>query len=461
MPNNMYIAVEIMSRELHAKVLLACVAAEQGYNATVGNSDEMRDALRAWKPGVIVWKGLAKKAQKNYRLFHDFGHIVVAQCEEGLAYPSSKFYTKLRVSVEALSELDIFFAWGKKQKQDILSKVPGEEQKITLAGNPRIDLLDEKYRGVFDKEVDNINKTYFPYLLVNTNFSSFTHVIGCDAVIDRLKKKGTIITNEDEKFYRGRAENREKLFYEFIKMLESLTSSFKDYNIILRPHPTESISLWKSKLSHLEKVKVVREGSAIPWIIGSELLIHNDCTTAIEASILGKDVISYRPTANNLYESKFAVAFGVSAETIDALSAAVQDSLDSNKMRVSSISVEDKNLLKNYIHSIDNEPACKVIVHHVDRLIESNKHRRQKSFLVEMKRIIRRYRYGIINFKKSRRKAARAELDRKRGLQSKKRLTVSDVREIIDMLNSNSKLFNDLVVKPVLGTETCIKIFKK
>ena len=447
-----------MSRELHAKALLACIAAERGYTAIIGDSTEMRDALRTWKPGIIVWKGLVKKVQNNYRLFHYFGHKVVAQCEEGLVYPIAEFYTKLRVSEEALNELDLFFAWGEKQAADILTKVPGKENKIILAGNPRIDLLDKRFRGVFKKDVEKITKQYSPYLLVNTNFSSYTHTIGPEAVIQRLKAKGTIKTAEEEEFYRGRSLNRKKLFHEFVLLLESLNSSLTDYNIILRPHPSEDISLWQDSVSHMKRVKVIREGSAIPWLIGTELMIHNDCTTALEASILGKDVISFRPTANNPYESELAVSFGVSTETIDDLSEAIDGILNKNDKAESTTNSIGHENLKKYISSIDSKLASEVIVDNLD-LLSRCKHQERKDFLAQLKTFARRQRYKWINYKKSRRKNSLKSRDGET-IEKNKNLTLSDVKEIIEELNEYSRCFNNLDVKPVWGTRSCFRIRK-
>jgi hypothetical protein len=336
--------------------------------------------------------------------------------------------------------------------------VPGKENKIILAGNPRIDLLDKRFRGVFKKDVEKITKQYSPYLLVNTNFSSYTHTIGPEAVIQRLKAKGTIKTAEEEEFYRGRSLNRKKLFHEFVLLLESLNSSLTDYNIILRPHPSEDISLWQDSVSHMKRVKVIREGSAIPWVIGSELMIHNDCTTALEASILGKDVISFRPTANNPYESELAVSFGVSTETIDDLSEAIDGILNKNDKAESTTNSIGHENLKKYISSIDSKLASEVIVDNLD-LLSRCKDQERKGLLPQLKMIARRQRYKWINYKKSRRKNSLKSRDGETK-EKNNNLELSDVKEIIEELNDYSRCFNNLDVKPVWGTRSCFRIRK-
>ena len=61
MLRNLYIPVENKKRELQAKILFACVAAEHGFKPVLGFNREIKHNLKIWSPGVITWKGLAKK----------------------------------------------------------------------------------------------------------------------------------------------------------------------------------------------------------------------------------------------------------------------------------------------------------------------------------------------------------------------------------------------------------------
>ena len=78
----------------------------------------------------------------------------------------------------------------------------------------------------------------------------------------------------------------------FINLCKDL-SSLDKYNIILRPHPEENISTYKDSFSSYKNIQAISEGSVIPWIISSELMIHHDCTTSIECGMLGKSSIAY------------------------------------------------------------------------------------------------------------------------------------------------------------------------
>ena len=47
--------------------------------------------------------------------------------------------------------------------------------------------------------------------------------------------------------------------------------------------------------NYSEKIKIIRSGNIIPWLVSSKLVIHNGCNTAIEGLLLDQTIISYRP----------------------------------------------------------------------------------------------------------------------------------------------------------------------
>ncbi len=53
--------------------------------------------------------------------------------------------------------------------------------------------------------------------------------------------------------------------------------------IIVRPHPSENHEKWCEVLPEHEKVIVKHEGNVLPWLMAAQVVIHNSCTTGIEA----------------------------------------------------------------------------------------------------------------------------------------------------------------------------------
>ena len=453
----LYIPVENKKRELQAKVLFACVAAENGFNTILGVNREIKHYLKVWPHGIIAWKGLARKGGNTYKYFHSLGHRVISWCEEGIVYPSAEFYRRFRVFSEALDEVDMFFAWGQNQADDILSEVSEGKNKIILAGNPRLDLLRSKYRGVFDKEVRDIKNEYKSFILVNSNFAAFTHKLGNEVVIENLKKGGRIVTKEDEAFYRGRAENRQQLFQYFVEMLNELNSSLNNRTIVLRPHPSEDMGIWENAISGLENVKLVRRGSAIPWIIASELLIHNNCTTGLEAYLLGKPVISYRPTAGNDYESRLLIAVSRSAETLDSLKETVMQILNGDQSSEEHQNKDTNQILNHYVGNSENEYSVDVIARELVKIADHEFLPQDNIFSklkIKRKQLTSRLKSKVSGIHSGNNK----NIIKPEFTSSKfSSLSVDEVNNIIDGLSVNSGRFKNITVTKVTGTETCVR----
>ena len=60
------------------------------------------------------------------------------------------------------------------------------------------------------------------------------------------------------------------------------------YDIVLRPHPAEDPKVWQTYLQNIPNVHVIREGSISAWVKNAFVIMHNGCTTAIEATISKK-----------------------------------------------------------------------------------------------------------------------------------------------------------------------------
>ena len=52
-------------------------------------------------------------------------------------------------------------------------------------------------------------------------------------------------------------------------------------------------------------MKVISEGNVIPWLLASKTMVHNGCTTGLEAYALGVPAISYLSTFNEYYDYDF------------------------------------------------------------------------------------------------------------------------------------------------------------
>lgn len=78
-------------------------------------------------------------------------------------------------------------------------------------------------------------------------------------------------------------------------MAARIRERFPDMTVIVRPHPSEDHDYWRQTLPHDANMHVVHEGTVLPWILASRVMIHNSCTTGIEGYLLEQPVLAYRP----------------------------------------------------------------------------------------------------------------------------------------------------------------------
>ena len=81
----------------------------------------------------------------------------------------------------------------------------------------------------------------------------------------------------------------------FIEAIKYLAKNNNGYDIVLRPHPVENVEAWKIYLDGIPNVHVIREGSISPWVKNAFAVMHNGCTTALEATVSEKPLVTYVP----------------------------------------------------------------------------------------------------------------------------------------------------------------------
>ena len=312
--------IETKNREFHAKVLLACVAAEAGFAVVLWSlGDSKKQKWRYLPRGICLEKSIVKANNKKFALLRKFDNKVCAWCEEGLVLLSRKEYQQRRVCEESVRQVEYFFAWGDYQADAIIEKIPSARSKVLICGNPRIDILRSELRSVFDEDVSTLVKHYGDFVLVNTNFSLCNHVKGTEAVIKIFKQSGKISSKEQESFYHEWIKFKSRLYQEFILLVRGLSTAFPDLKVIIRPHPSENFESWKQTAKDFNNVHVVHEGNVIPWLRAAKVVIHNGCTTGLEGYLLDRPVIAFQPVTSPEFDFYLPNTVSSKATSIDAV----------------------------------------------------------------------------------------------------------------------------------------------
>ncbi|MBX0359455.1 surface carbohydrate biosynthesis protein [Halobacillus sp. Nhm2S1] len=294
----LYLPIETKVRELDAKLLLTYYAVQANYKVVLGLSGMIEQSLEYLPNGIFLDKGyLWKDKVRRFGLAKKSGHIVVNLEEEGFPLTEKEIYLDKHLSQESLNHLDYEYCWGPYQRDTIVAAYPSAKKKCMITGNTRFDLLDKKYRSLFNSSTKQIREKYGDFILVNTKFPLYTKTVNEDG-----EHNNSLVKRLKNKYGSYRYENMKSKYKKFIHMVRALSIEFPQMNLVIRPHPSDKFEVFARDLVDCENVYVVHEGNVVNWINASQLVIHNGCTTGVEAFLLEKPVISFITSDENTFD---------------------------------------------------------------------------------------------------------------------------------------------------------------
>ena len=306
------IPVENQVRELDAKLLLACVAAERGIASLIGPKREIEFRIASFPRGVFLAKSLRIGNRKVFPVSRRLGHAIVAWDEEALVHLPPEIYFSRRLPETGLEHVSHLFAWG-EDNADLWRQYPRlpDGIRIHVTGNPRNDLLRPDVRSYYAEEAENIRRSFGDFILVNTNFN---HVNAFHAgqnlfqpSVDpgRPPEFGQAAMGMPRPYAEGLRDHKQALFIAFQQMIPCLERAFPDYAVVVRPHPTENPDVYHRVAGGCRRVHVTNDGNVVPWLMACRALVHNGCTTGVEAYVMRVPALSFRPVVNELYDDGF------------------------------------------------------------------------------------------------------------------------------------------------------------
>jgi surface carbohydrate biosynthesis protein len=286
---SLYIPIELKNRELASQVILACKAAELGFRTYIGSHSTIHTLLRH-KPGVggvyldkgtlpfekMMW--IKSRCESIAILDQELGpteeNPLAALSEwPGRVYPDTEYLIDRFYCVSEFVQKSALEFFGRSGK----SNVP------KLTGWPRIDLWKLGISNEQKKRVTKIQKKYGDFFLYASSFGWLNEkAISQD--IENSKKYQ--MTWDQQKNHFQILDN----FHDTIKTLRNWDSIDEAPKIVVRPHISENLALWKKSLGSMRKTHVVHRGNIADWILASKGVIHEGSTAALEAFIRGRTV---------------------------------------------------------------------------------------------------------------------------------------------------------------------------
>ena len=269
-------------------------------------------------------------------------------------------FAKQRYSDEMIDQSSAVFGWGSEDVEALKQIYTKNSNKIHKTGSPRADLWKTLFSDYWNVPFSIPKK---PFLLVacNTgyanNIKTFKELIKFDSQIGRFQRDPELL----KKRIGETAEDYNKIF-SYIKAVQYLSNHNNGFDIVLRPHPSEDIETWDILLKGIPNVHVIRDGPINVWVKNSFAVMHNSCTTALEATVSKKPVVTYIPFEQQ-YASKLANELGHRVESLEELSNKVNNIFVSHKLHnQKELDTPLPKIVSKKIHFDANELAAEKMI---------------------------------------------------------------------------------------------------
>ncbi len=358
-----YLEIETKKRELDSRIYFAIKAAKNGYSTVFGKKSRLIENLDRMTPGVFILKSGNKRAAQMSKKLKDKNFIPFASDEEGSIILNYK-ETGKRVSKDCLETVENFFSWGGDEKNAILKNHEGYTDKIIEVGNCRMDILKDPIRNIYMEEAQKIKKKYGSFILYTSGFHKY------NAILEDNSNSW-----QEYMIARGEIKNISKNFIDIVKFqginMQKTINFFKEYSksnidklIIIRPHPAENFENWKKEIKNLKNVKLVYDDlNTNSWILASDMVLAYNCTTLLEAYLLGKIPINLVFEQSELTKFKLSYLVSKKVDTSNEMLKIIKNYNNKSYINLDRTKIDTKlsNIILNTSNNCAADNICKFL----------------------------------------------------------------------------------------------------
>ena len=354
---NIYIVVENPKRELDARIFLALTLLKMGHKVFIVKKTRLFEKLDIIDPGILFFKSFGPGYERYLDQIKKYNHIISGIDEEGLQlYSDVTLIGNMRFSKKTISNSKIIFCWGNDSKK-IYAKALGKSLEIKNSGNPRIDLI-KSTKKVYAKTASDLRKKYGKFILIPTQFLKANPASGKKLISFFKIPKNSTLSKEEKIKYNNSFVYQKIGLKKYEELYDFLSKNFSNKKFIIRPHPAESLNYYKKIDKKYRNIKVVADNLPInPWILASEFMISNNCTTAIEAFFIKGNSINYIPYKDLNSEYYLNKKLSIESRSLKHLSKLLKND-NLNKIKINKKKLKE---LKSIIYNSDNNNSCEII----------------------------------------------------------------------------------------------------
>jgi surface carbohydrate biosynthesis protein len=270
-------------RDLEGLVLLGRQLATKGVRVTLVPMYEQGFDVPALQPDLVLVNYTRPNNADLIKSYKRAGILIGVLDTEGIGGKNAAQFAEMVKTAGCTDLLDLYCVWGQAQYSAFLKHGTVKTDLLHATGCPRYDFCAPPWRAALPKPSISGG-----YVLINTNFPTVNPRFSSSSAHeeDAMVKAG--FTRD---FARRFIADAGLAYRGVLDMSIKLAKHFTDVQFVLRPHPFEDVRSY-DPLAELPNAHVIQDGTSLEWINGARLLIHQNCSTAIEAVMLKVEPLS-------------------------------------------------------------------------------------------------------------------------------------------------------------------------
>lgn len=236
------------------------------------------------RPDVVIHTYLRRNNLNFISKLAKSGVLNVVIESEGIVGEDIEGYLEFVSKCPRFEFISRYYCWGERQLEVLTTKFNNYSFLFKALGNPR---FDELFLNSINNSFLKVRKNEPEYILVNTNFPNinprFNHSASAEI-------RANVSVGHDLHVLLKKKEAAERVQDKLCTTIEKLSIELPNVQIVLRPHPFEDSEYYFLRFKNIDNIKVRSNGSSIAAIAKAGCLIQLNCTTALEATLLGVPV---------------------------------------------------------------------------------------------------------------------------------------------------------------------------
>lgn len=422
-------------RDLDGLILLAWQLASRDAEVWLVPMYEQGFDVFSIKPDWVIANYVRPNNLDLLRLYRRAGIRVGILDTEGAGGKTAEEFANMVAHSGGTDLIDLYCVWGDGQFEALRSHGALSEASLRLTGCPRYDYCVSPWREALPKPI-----APHGYILVNTNFPVVNPRFSAGS---KNEMDAMVLAGFSADFAASYIRDARVAYQGIVNLLAELLEAFPAEHFVLRPHPFENAQAYASLLTS-PNFEVRQEGTSLEWINQASALVHLNCSTAIEASMLGCEALSPAWLDTPALHLSGPHSVSLHANSVVELVDMIRTRGAGEAPPASSCIVAARQtVFREIYHAIDGKAAERV----ADAILENVNNAKpfipKPSLRGAIAHLARQF-LGYHACSMLRQRIANSQLERRR---LAKRFSVNDVRAVLDRLS----------IAAGSGTEVCVE----